>query len=118
MKNSGIGSHSATAAIERESEMKTIVVPINIVNGPSEALKFAIELAQEWQANLYVMYVYSGLPRVSGPKLIHALHSVDWDRHRRSFDLNTLVDRIPARYPQTFAYFTELFSIVIWRSRY
>jgi len=107
MKNSGIGSHSATAPIERESEMKTIVVPINIVNGPSEALKFAIELAQEWQANLYVMCVYSELPQVSGPKLIHALHSVDLDRHRRSIDLNKLVDRIRERYPRTFAYFAD-----------
>src|SRR6266481_9205836 len=118
MKNSGIGSHNATAAIERESKKKTIVAPINIVSGPSEALEFAVELAQEWQANLYVMYVYSELPRVSGPKLIHALHSVDWDRHRRSFDLNKLVDRIRERYPQTFAYFAGLFSIVICRSRY
>jgi nucleotide-binding universal stress UspA family protein len=107
MRNCGIGSHGATAAIERESKVRTIVVPINIVNGPSEALKFAVELAQEWQANLYVMYVYSELPRVSGPKLIHALHSVDWDRHRRSGDLNKLVDRTRERHPRTFAYFAD-----------
>ena len=107
MKNSRIESKSGTAPIEREAKKKTIVAPINIVSRPSEALEFAVEVAQEWQANLYVMYVYSELPRVSGPKLIHALHSVDWDRHRRSFDLNKLVDRIRERYPRTFAYFTD-----------
>jgi nucleotide-binding universal stress UspA family protein len=93
--------------MEQDLKTKTILTPINIAEGSSEALEFAVELAQRWQANLYVMYVYSELPRVSGPKLIHALHSVDWDRYRRSFDLNKLVDRIRERYPQTFAYFAD-----------
>jgi len=94
-------------AMERELEMKTILAPINIVEGASEALEFAVELATRWQANLYVMYVYSALPRVSGAKLIHAVQSVDWKRHQLSVDLYKLVDRIREGYPRTFAYFAD-----------
>jgi nucleotide-binding universal stress UspA family protein len=94
-------------AMERELEMKTILAPINIVEGASEALEFAVELATRWQANLYVMYVYSALPRVSGARLIHAVQSVDWKRHQLSVDLYKLVDRIREGYPRTFAYFAD-----------
>ncbi len=107
MKNSGIESNRGTAAIERESKKKTIVAPVNLVGAPSEALEFAVELAQRWQANLCVMYVYSALPRVSAARLIHAVPSVDWGRHQLSVDLYKLVDRIRERYPGTFAYFTD-----------
>src|ERR1700752_2651123 len=94
-------------AMERELEMKTILAPINIVEGASEALKFAVELATRWQANLYVMYVYSALPRVSGARLIHAVQSADWKRHQLSVDLYKLVDRIREGYPRTCAYFAD-----------
>ena len=72
--------------MEQNLKTKTILAPINIAEGSSEALEFAVELAQRWQANLYVMYVYSGLPRVSGARLMHAVPSVDWERHQRSVD--------------------------------
>jgi universal stress protein A len=94
-------------AIKQDLKTKTILAPINIAEGSSETLEFAVELAQRWQANLHVMYVYSGLPRVSGAKLIHAVPSVDWERHQRSADLYMLVDWVRARYPRTFAYFAE-----------
>jgi nucleotide-binding universal stress UspA family protein len=94
-------------AMEQDLKTKTILAPINIAEGSSKALEFAVELAQRWQANLYVMYVYSGLPRVSGARLIHAVPSVDWERHQRSVDLYKLVDWVRARYPRTFAYFAD-----------
>jgi nucleotide-binding universal stress UspA family protein len=96
-----------TKGTERKLKTKTILAPINIAEGPSKALDFAVELAQRWEATLYVMYVYSHLPRVSGARLIHAVPSVDWERHRLSVDLYKLVDRIRERYPRTFAYFTD-----------
>jgi hypothetical protein len=80
MKNSGTESKSENTATERESKKKTIVAPVNIVSAPSEALEFAVELAQRWEANLYVMYVYSALPRVSGARFY-------WERHQLSVDL-------------------------------
>ena len=94
-------------AMERELKTKTIVAPINIVEGPSEALEFAVELARRWQADLYVMYVHSALPRVSAARLMHAVPNVDWERHQLSVDLYKLVDRIRERYPGTFAYFAD-----------
>jgi nucleotide-binding universal stress UspA family protein len=107
MKNSGIESNSETSAIERGSRKKTIVAPINLVSEASEALEFALEFAHRWQANLYVVYVYSALPRVSGAKLAYAVPNVDWERHRLSVDLSELVARIRERYPSTFPYFTD-----------
>jgi nucleotide-binding universal stress UspA family protein len=92
-------------AMERDLKTKTILAPIKIAGG--KTLEFAVGLAQRWQANLYVMYVYSGLPRVSGARLIHAVPSVDRERHQRSVDLYKLVDRIRERYPLTFAYFAD-----------
>ncbi|HXM26905.1 MAG TPA: 6-phosphofructokinase [Chthoniobacterales bacterium] len=41
--------------MEQNLKTKTILAPINIAEGSSEALEFAVELAQRWQANLYVM---------------------------------------------------------------
>jgi nucleotide-binding universal stress UspA family protein len=107
MKNSDREISEKTRGAERKLKTEIILAPINIAEGPSETLDFAVELAQRWQADLYVMYVYSGLPRVSGARLIHAVPSVDWERHQRSGDLYNLVDRIRERYPQTFAYFTD-----------
>jgi nucleotide-binding universal stress UspA family protein len=94
-------------APEQGLKTKTIIAPVDLLSGPSEALDFAVELAQRWEANLFVMYVYSELPRVSGSKLIHALHSVDWRRYGLSVDLYKLVDRVRRRYPKTFAYFAD-----------
>ena len=91
----------------RGLKTKTIIAPIDLLSGPSEALDFAVDLAQRWQANLFITYVYSELPRVSGSKLIYALHSVDWRRHGLSVDLYKLVDRFRKRYPRTFAYFAD-----------
>ena len=107
MKISGREISEEAKAMERQLETKTILVPINIVEKPSEALEFALELAIRWQADLYVMYVYSALPRVSGARLIHAVQNVDWERHRLSVDLYKLVDRIREKYPRTFAYFAD-----------
>ncbi len=41
--------------MEQNLKTKTILAPTNIAEGSSEALEFAVELAQRWQANLYVM---------------------------------------------------------------
>jgi nucleotide-binding universal stress UspA family protein len=107
MKTSDTAVSEETKATEREQKTKTILAPINVVDQPSAALEFAIELARRWEAKLYVMYVYSHLPRVSGPKLIHALPSVDWERHRASVNLYGLVDRMRSQYGRTFPYFTD-----------
>jgi hypothetical protein len=53
------------------------------------------------------MYVYAGLPRVSGARLIYAVPSIDWERYLLSVDLYKLVDRIRERYPRTSGYFTD-----------
>ena len=53
------------------------------------------------------MYVYLHLPRVAGSKLIQAVSSVDWERHRVSVNLYRLVDRLRGQYRQTFAYFAD-----------
>jgi nucleotide-binding universal stress UspA family protein len=107
MKTSEIAVSEEIKVTEREPKTKTILAPINVVDQPSEALDFAVELARKWEAKLYVMYVYSHLPRVSGQKLIHALPSVDWERHQASVNLCKLVDRLREQYEQTFAYFTD-----------
>jgi nucleotide-binding universal stress UspA family protein len=99
--------NTKTVTTQRELKRKTIIAPIDLANGPSKALDFAVELAQHWKANLHVMYVYSELPRVSGSKLVYALSSVDCDRHRFSMNLFNLVDRLRTRYPRTFAYFAD-----------
>jgi nucleotide-binding universal stress UspA family protein len=107
VKTSEIAMREETKVTEREAKTKTILAPINVVDRPSEALEFAIELARRWQAKLYVMYVYSHLPRVSGAKLIQALASVDWERHRVSVNLFRLVDRVRQQYQKTFACFVD-----------
>jgi nucleotide-binding universal stress UspA family protein len=107
MKTSDIPVSEETKATEREPKTKTILAPINALDQPSAALEFAIELARRWEAKLYVMYVYSHLPRVSGAKLIHALPSVDWERHRAPANLYLLVDRMRGQYEQMFSYFTD-----------
>jgi nucleotide-binding universal stress UspA family protein len=86
---------------------KTIIAPIDLANGPGEALDFAVELAQQWHADLCIMYVYAGPPRISGAKLTHAVPGVDWGRQALSVDLYNLVNRIRERYPRTFACFTD-----------
>jgi len=107
MKISDIEISEEAKGTKRDLKTRTILAPINIAEGSSKTLDFAVELAQRWQADLYVMYVYSGLPRVSGARLIHAVPSVDWERHQRSVDLYKLVDGIRERYPRTFAHFTD-----------
>ncbi|HET9376217.1 MAG TPA: universal stress protein [Chthoniobacterales bacterium] len=107
MKTSEIAVSEEIKVTEREPKTKTILAPINVVDRPSEALDFAIELARRWQAKLYAMYVYSHLPRVSGAKLIQAIASVDWERHRVSVNLFRLVDRVRHRYQKTFACFVD-----------
>jgi nucleotide-binding universal stress UspA family protein len=96
-----------TKAKERHPKTKTILAPVNVLDQPSEALDFAVELARRWEAQLYVMYVYSHLPRVSGSKLIQAVPSVDWERRRVSVNLYRLVDRLRGQYQRTFAYFAD-----------
>jgi len=93
----------------RESELgtKTILAPINVLDQSSQALDFAVELARRWKAKLYLIYVYSNLPRVAGSKLIHALPSVDWERYRVSMNLFGLVDRLRLQYQRIFAYFAD-----------
>ena len=107
MKTSDREISEETRGAERKLKTEIILAPINIAEGSSKTLDFAVELAQRWQADLYVMYVYSGLPRVSGARLIHAVPSVDWERHQRSVDLYKLVDEIRERYSRTFAHFTD-----------
>jgi Universal stress protein family len=94
-------------ATGRELKTKKIITTVDLVNGPDEALDFAVELAQRWQADLCIMYVYAGLPRVSGARLIYAVPSIDWERYLLSVDLYKLVDRIRERYPRTSGYFTD-----------
>jgi nucleotide-binding universal stress UspA family protein len=107
MKISGKEISEETKGTERKLKTEIILAPINIAEGPSKALDFAVELAQRWEAKLYVMYVYPHLPRISAARLIHAVPSVDWERHRLSVDLYKLVERIQERYPRTFAYFED-----------
>jgi nucleotide-binding universal stress UspA family protein len=107
MKIPDIAVTEETKATERNLKTKTIFAPVNVLDQPSEALDFAVKLARRWKANLYVMYVYSHLPRVPGSKLIHAVPSVDWERHRVSVDLYRLVDQLREQYPRTFAYFVD-----------
>jgi nucleotide-binding universal stress UspA family protein len=107
MKTSDIAVSEETKAMEHEPKTKTILAPVNVLDQPSEALEFAIELARRWEAKLYVMYVYSQLPRVSGSKLIQAVSGVDWERHRVSVNLYKLVDRLRGQYQQTFACFAD-----------
>jgi nucleotide-binding universal stress UspA family protein len=109
MKTPDIVVTEERKATEKELKPKTqtILAPINVLDQPSQALDFAIELAQQWDANLYVMYVYSHLPQVSGAKLIHAVSNVDWERHQASVNLYRLVDQLREQYKRTFAYFTD-----------
>lgn len=107
MKISEIEVGEGSKATERELRTKTILAAVNLLDQPCEALDFAVELARQWEANLYVTYVYSYLPRVAGSKLVHAVPSVDWERHRVSAKLYRLVERLRERYPRTFAYFTD-----------
>jgi nucleotide-binding universal stress UspA family protein len=107
MTTSGIQTEDERVATEPALKRKTIIAPINIANGATQALEFSVQLAEKWQANLYVMYVYPEVPRVSGARLIHAVPSVDWERHRLSVELYKLVDRLRLRYPRIFAYFTD-----------
>jgi nucleotide-binding universal stress UspA family protein len=90
-----------------EPKTKKIIIVVDLLNRSGEALDFAVELAQHCQADLCIMYVYSGLPRVSGASLIYAVPSIDWERYLLSVDLYKLVDRIRERYPRTFGYFTD-----------
>lgn len=109
MKTPDIVVTEESKATEKELKPKTqtILAPINVLDQPSQALDFAIELAQRWNANLYVMYVYSHLSQVSGAKLIHAVSNVDWERQQASVNLYRLVDRLREQYKRTFAYFTD-----------
>jgi nucleotide-binding universal stress UspA family protein len=107
MTTSATQSLESGVSTEFGSKKKTIVAPINIVDGMTQALEFSVQLAEKWQANLYVMYVYPEVPRVSGARLLHAVSSVDWERHRLSVELYKLVDRLCRRYPLIFAYFTD-----------
>jgi nucleotide-binding universal stress UspA family protein len=107
MKTLDIAVSEEMKPTERKPKTQTILAPINVVDQPSQTLDFAIELARRWDADLYVMYAYSHLPRVSGPKLLHALPSVDWERHRVSVNLFRLVDRLRERYERTFGYFVD-----------
>jgi nucleotide-binding universal stress UspA family protein len=107
MSTPSIETESASLAEELARRKKTIIAPIDIVNGMSPALEFAIELAKKWQASLYVMYVYPEVPRVSGARLFHAVPSVDWERYRLSVELQNLVEQIRQRYARVFAYFTD-----------
>lgn len=91
----------------QRARKKTILAPINVLDQSSEALDFAVELARRWKARLYVMYVYSNLPRVSGSRLIHAVPSVDWERHRVLVNLYRLVDRLREQHRRTFACFAD-----------
>jgi Universal stress protein family len=100
-------SSGEAIATGRELKTKKIITTVDLMNGPGEALDFAVELAQRWQADLCIMYVYAGLPRVSGARLIYAVPSIDWERYLLSVDLYKLVDQIRERYPRTFGYFTD-----------
>ncbi len=66
MKISGIEISEEAKGTKRDLKTKTILAPINNTEGSSKTSDFAIELAQHWQADLCIMYVYTGLPRVSG----------------------------------------------------
>ena len=94
-------------ATRRELKTRKIITTVDLVKGRGEALDFAVELAQQWQADLCIMYVYAGLPRLSGASLIYAVPSIDWERYLLSVELYKLVDRIRERYPRTFAHFTD-----------
>jgi nucleotide-binding universal stress UspA family protein len=94
-------------ATKPELKTKKIIATVDLINGAGEALDFAVELASHWQADLCIMYVYEGLPRVSGARLIYAVPSVDWERYLLSVELYKLVDRLRERYPRTFGYFTD-----------
>jgi nucleotide-binding universal stress UspA family protein len=107
MTNLCTEAQDSSVATEFASKKKIIVAPIDIANGMTQALEFSVQLAEKWQANLYVMYVYPEVPRVSAAKLIHAVPSVDWERHRLSVQLYKLVDRLRERYPRILAYFTD-----------
>lgn len=101
------GSAVQAAASEGETTRKTILLPVDLAGEPGPMVGFAAQLAHRWEADLYVLHVYSAPSYATNPRQIYALQGIDWQRRQLEDKLLSWVSELQKQHARTFALFED-----------
>jgi nucleotide-binding universal stress UspA family protein len=95
------------AGLEPDAMHKKILAPVDLAAEPGPTLDFAVKLAREWNADLYLLHIYSAPPFIGNSHYIYAVQGIDWHRRQLEDKLLDWVDRLQKDYPRTFPLFED-----------
>jgi nucleotide-binding universal stress UspA family protein len=96
-----------TAGSEGEATRKKILLPVELAAEPGPTVAFAAKLARQWEADLYVLHVYSAPAYAANPHYVYAVQGIDWQRRRLEGKLLDWVSQLQKQHARTFALFED-----------
>jgi nucleotide-binding universal stress UspA family protein len=101
------GPGMQAAGLEPAAMHQKILAPVDLAAEPGPTLDFAVKLAREWNADLYLLHVYSAPPYVANSHYVYAVQGIDWHRRQLEAKLLDWVDRLQKHHPRTFPLFED-----------
>ncbi|HEY0791771.1 MAG TPA: universal stress protein [Chthoniobacterales bacterium] len=98
------GSPGGTLA-RPEAARRLILAPVDLIAESAPALEFAVTLACRWDADLYVLHVFSTPESAASSHYPHEVQGVEGYRQARSAKLQEWVSRLQSRHPRTYPLF-------------
>jgi nucleotide-binding universal stress UspA family protein len=95
------------AGSEGETIRKKILLPVDLAAEPGPTVAFGVKLARQWDADLYVLHVYSAPPYATSPHYVYAVQGIDWQRRQLEGKLLDWVSQLQKQHPRTFALFED-----------
>jgi nucleotide-binding universal stress UspA family protein len=86
---------------------KAILLPVDLAGEPGPTVAFAAKLAHHWEADLYVLHVYSAPPYATSPHYVYAVQGIDWQRRQLEGKLLDWVSQLQKQHARTFALFKD-----------
>jgi universal stress protein F len=97
----------AAASFRSEVTRQVILAPVDLVGEFAPALEFAAALAHRWEADLYVLHVYSAPESVASSHNPHQAQGIATYRRLRNTKLLDWVGRLEPPHPRTFPLFED-----------
>lgn len=103
--NSSLAAQTTDA--EGEATRKKILLPVDLTGKPGPTVAFAAKLARQWQADLYVLHVYSAPAYAANPHYVYAVQDIDWQRRQLEGKLLDWVSQLQKQHARTVALFED-----------
>lgn len=102
-----LGPEMQVPGLEPDALRQKIVAPVDLSAEPGPSLDLAVKLAREWNADLYLLHIYSPPAYAANSRYIYAVQGIDWRRRELEAKLLDWVDDLQKNHPRTFPLFED-----------